>query len=362
MQPARVVTDPAVATATAALKAGPAYPAGPMSRLFAWAESSPWRSIAVAVGPAFALAAWAHTVLWWSGRLAVWTIDWNEVIFVMYVVILLVAGIIGRRIAREAVRTFWPATGWPEEQRAPWLYRFMAMPRRHELVALGVGLAIATAAALGSTPAIVGPQAGRAASYLAFFPTFAVGYALNAIGVLLGSRWLGLVAEIHRDARAIDPFDREPIYAFSKLTVFVGLAILVATYYTLTLNAAFINGNLPAVVMMPFTTTLGVLAFVAPLWGIHGRLAREKAALLRDVDRRIRAVGAELYANIDARALEPSKVISDTIAALGALRDQIRDLPTWPWTPQLLRGFVSALLLPVIVYILSRLAAGIVNV
>jgi hypothetical protein len=83
---------------------------------------------------------------------------------------------------------------------------------------------------------------------------------------------------------------------------------------------------------------------------------------LGQVDRRMRAVGAELYGNIDAGQLEPSKVISDTIAALRALRDQTGELPTWPWPPQLLRGFVSALLLPVIVYVLSRLAAGVASV
>jgi len=237
----------------------------------------------------------------------------------------------------------------------------MVIPLPHELVAIAIGLAIAVASTLAAPPAIVGPAAGREFAYLAFFPTFAAGYALNAVGVLLGARWLTHVAEIHRDARAIDPFDREPIYAFSKLTVYVGLVILGATYYTLTLNTAFITGNLPALVMLPVTSTLGILAFVAPLWGIHGRLVREKAALLRDVDRRIRTVGADLFENIDAGRLDASKVLNETIGALRALRDQIRELPTWPWSPQLLRGFVSALLLPVIVYLLSRFAAGIVS-
>jgi hypothetical protein len=355
------MTDPA-GSATSVLEARPTHVAGPTSRLFAWAEASAWRSIAMAVVPALALATWAHAVLWWSGRLTAGTIDWNEIILVTYVAILLVAAIIGRRIARVGIRTFWPATGWPEAAQGPWLDRFMGMPHRHELVAVLVGLVIAVPATLNAPPAIVGLQAGRDASYLALFPTFAIGYVLTTLGILLGSRWLALVAEIHREARAIDPFEREPIYAFSKLTVYVGLVILVTVYYTLTLNSAFVNGNMPALVLMPFATILGIAAFVAPLWGIHGRLVREKAVLLGEVDRRMRAVGAELYENIDAGRLEPNTMISATIAGLRALRDQIRELPTWPWPPQLLRGFVSALLLPVIVYVLSRLAAGFVSV
>ena len=356
------VADAPIDGAPATLDGPPPYPAGPVSWLFAWAETSLWRAIVLTVGPTIVLAGWAYAVLWRSGRIAAGTIDWNEIILVVYISFLLAAGIVGRRVARVAIRTFWPATGWLEDEQADWVYRFMAMPRRHEVIALGLGLVIAIPATLDAPQAILGPAEGRGAALLAYFPTFVAGYALSAIGVLLGARWLGHVAEIHREARAIDPFDREPIYAFSRLTVYISFVILVSTYYTLTLNAAFINGTLPALVLMPVTTVLGVLAFIAPLWGIHGRLDHEKAMLLGEVDRRMRAVGAELYENIDAGKLEPSKTISDTIAALRALRDQIRELPTWPWSAQLLRGFVSALLLPIIVYVLSRLAAGIASV
>jgi len=143
MQPATVATDEAVGSTPAAVDRPAAYAPGPVSRLFAWAEGSARRSIAVVLGPALALTAWAHAVLWWFGRLAPGSIDWNEVILVLYVVILLAAGIVGRRIARSAIRTFWPATGWPADEQAAWEYQFMAMPRGHELVALVIGLAIA---------------------------------------------------------------------------------------------------------------------------------------------------------------------------------------------------------------------------
>jgi hypothetical protein len=39
------------------------------------------------------------------------------------------------------------------------------------------------------------------------------------------------------------------------------------------------------------------------------------------------------------------------------LRDRIQRLPRSPWPPQLLRGFVSALVLPLVIYILTRLVS-----
>jgi hypothetical protein len=36
-------------------------------------------------------------------------------------------------------------------------------------------------------------------------------------------------------------------------------------------------------------------------------------------------------------------------------------LPTWPWPPQLLRGFVSALLLPIVIFVLTRVISVILE-
>jgi hypothetical protein len=49
--------------------------------------------------------------------------------------------------------------------------------------------------------------------------------------------------------------------------------------------------------------------------------------------------------------------IGSSLAGLNAMRERIVHLPTWPWPPQLLGGFISALLLPVIAYLLTRLVS-----
>lgn len=55
------------------------------------------------------------------------------------------------------------------------------------------------------------------------------------------------------------------------------------------------------------------------------------------------------------------KDVTDALAGLEVVRGTIERLPTWPWPPALLRGFLSAIILPVVVYLLTRVAAGVVG-
>jgi hypothetical protein len=68
-----------------------------------------------------------------------------------------------------------------------------------------------------------------------------------------------------------------------------------------------------------------------------------------------------MYARIDAGAFDSTKVINDSLGGLTALRDRIAHLPTWPWEPQLFRGFVSALLLPIVLFLLTRVISDLIS-
>jgi hypothetical protein len=52
-----------------------------------------------------------------------------------------------------------------------------------------------------------------------------------------------------------------------------------------------------------------------------------------------------------------SKVLSVALAGVTTLRDRIQRLLTWPGPSQLLRGFVSALVLPLVFSVLTRLVS-----
>jgi len=267
----------------------------------------------------------------------------------------------GVRFARHALTSFWPATGWPDAERGDWARRFTATPARYEWVALLVGGFGGLLALAAAPQSVLGPAAGRLVVYVAYLPAFLLGYALSLAGLLITVRWLRLIAQIHREARAIDPFDRAPLYAFSRVTAIIGLSYAAVAYYSFTVNGAFQAGNLPSLAFLATTMLFAIVAFVAPLWGIHNRLTREKDQLLLDVERRVTRVAAELYARIDAGDFAATAPLNATMSGLTTLRERVSRLPTWPWPPQLLGGFVSALLLPLVVYVLTRAASNVLG-
>jgi hypothetical protein len=332
---------------------------GGVSRFYDWCYGLPWHGWWVFPAMAGLLFAWAQGILWVTGRLPVGTFDPTLTVSVVYGPYALGALAYLNRVAGRALRTFWPATGWPDADRASWEHAFTTVRAGLGVPSLFIGIGVAIGAFLSAPTAIVGADdLDRLVYFAAFAPTAIFGYGMSVLVIAHTSRQLRLVSTIHRHARAIDPFDRVPVYAFSRFTVQTGLAFLLSGYYTLTLNSSFQSGNLVGLVVLGLVMALSAACFALPLWGIHGRLVGEKETLHAGVEARLNKLAQELYRRIDAGEYDGTKVVNEAIAAAGAVRERIERLPTWPWPPQVFRGFLSALLLPVIVYLLSRLIGG----
>jgi hypothetical protein len=334
------------------------YHPGVASRLVAWIDGLPLHGVWVYPGISLVLLAWGQGVLWWSGRLPVGSFEPQIVEGVFYGPYFLAVFAIVSRVAVRSLETFWPATGWPETEKAAWAYRFRTLPRGLDLIALAIGIPVAVGAFLSAPADALGAPETRGALAAALLPTAMLGYGTFPLTMLHTIRQLRLVIRIHREATAIDPFDSGPVYAFSRLTVVTGLAYVLVGYYGLAVNGTFQAGNLVSLLTISGSVAIGLVTFIVPLWGIHDRLVHEKGLLMRGVEARLRRLGDEMYRRVDAGQFDGTKIVSDSIAGVSLLRDRIAHLPTWPWPPNVLRGFVTALLLPVIVYVASRLIGG----
>jgi hypothetical protein len=332
---------------------------GAFSRFYAWCFGLPWHGWWLFPAMAGVLLLWGQAILWATGRLAVGTFDPTLTVSVAYgPYAVAVLGYLNL-VAGRALDAFWPATGWPDRDRASWAHAFTTVRAGLGLPSLIIGIVVALVAIQSAPASVVGTDdLSRLIYAVALAPSAIFGYSMTLVAIAHTSRQLRLVARIHREARAIDPFDRGPVYAFSRFTVQIGLAFLVSGYYTLTLNGSFQSGNPVGVAVLGLILALGAACFIVPLWGIHERLRVEKEVLFAGVEDRVNKLAQELYRRIDAGEYDGTKVINEAIAAAGAVRERIARLPTWPWPPQLLRGFLSALLLPVVVYLISRLIGG----
>jgi hypothetical protein len=352
----------AVVAASAVVEpSAPAYRPGGISRFLAWADERPWHGAWLYVALAVVLFVVGQSIVWATGILPLGSIHPLIATGVIYGPYLLAALGYLNRTAEHALGRFWPATGWPDDGKATWRYAFVTIPGGYGLIAFVLGVVIATGAFFAAPDAAVGVGTNRLIFLIAYLPSATLGYSLLPLAIIHTTRQLRLVARIHREATAIDPFDRGPVYAFSGLTVRTALTYVLIGYYALTVNGAFQTGIVGGVVLA-VTFSAAVACFVLPLWGIHDRLVHEKAQLLLQVERRLGRLSDEMYRRIDAGQFDGTKVVGDALAGVSSLRDRISRLPTWPWAPNLFRGFLSALLLPVIVYVLSRVIGGRVGV
>jgi hypothetical protein len=305
------------------------------------------------------LVAYDNVSLWLTGTQPVGSVSTDGIAGLAYGPYSIAAAHYFTRVAGRAIEVFRPASGLSDADYAARRYTLVTLPAGRLWLALLIGSIVALGSVAFAPAAGLAPYGGTSLRALVVLgPAVLFGYAMFPIVVWQTARQLREVALLHRDATAIDLFDAAPIYAFSRLTGQIGLAFVFVGYYSLTVNAAFQAGNLISLAIVGSTVAVGVACFIVPLWGIHGRLVAEKTALVRGVNLRAQAVQQELYRRIDASNLAGVKDVTDALGGIHTTREQIARLPTWPWPPQVLRGFLSAILLPVIVFLLSRYVGG----
>jgi len=225
-------------------------------------------------------------------------------------------------------------------------------PVRSSTVLGAVGLLAGVASVLGSPPANYGLRSADQN------PTWAVTIFLSAATMALLFGLLGHVAHqlrvvdrVHRSAVRVDLSHLAPLYAFSTFTARTGIALLAITVGSLALLNVATGGTL---VLAPsdYAVTaalfgVSIACFIYPLLGLHGRIADEKDRRVAEASAALGAVLAEVQRRISARDVEGAGRLNDSVAAANAALLAVSRVSTWPWHPETLRGFVSAVMLPI---------------
>jgi hypothetical protein len=99
---------------------------------------------------------------------------------------------------------------------------------------------------------------------------------------------------------------------------------------------------------------LAVAVFFLPLVGLHNLLVREKENLQAEAHFRLQAHIQFLHSCIDDHQLQDADAINKHMASLALERDVLAKLPTWPWQPGTLNFILTAVLLPIILWITQQ--------
>jgi hypothetical protein len=170
---------------------------------------------------------------------------------------------------------------------------------------------------------------------------------------------LRIVTRIHRSSVRIDLFHLAPLYAFSTLTAWTGIGLIVIVVGLIAaLSLSIGRFLLSGAADLALTGSIFVVAtacFVLPLLGLHGRIADVKDARIAEAQSTLEVLVAEVRNRVANGDLEGAGKLKDPLLAAESSVAAIARISTWPWRTETLRAFVSAVLLPIGLFIVYEI-------
>ena len=174
-----------------------------------------------------------------------------------------------------------------------------------------------------------------------------LGSAFIFAAIFMTYRQLRLIRQTYAHADRLDLFRSGELYAFSGLTLRMGVGWLIVMYAGVLFYPALVRN-------IPWTVTTGlvmagiVVSFITTLFDIHKRIRTVKEDQLFEIDGRLQAAFSDLHRRIDSGDVEKLAPLREVMDALLVERGVVAKIPTWPWQPGTLAGFLAAVLLPLI--------------
>jgi hypothetical protein len=335
------------------------YPPSWVDRLLGWVDRLPGPVWVFYLGAMVGVSLIRHAFRWIDGTIPAGSLDLSLATEAPFLVFTLVAQHYLNATARRALQEFRPALQLDESEYATLEYKLTHDPARAWLIA-GLLAAVLGLLYLMSMPAAFGVSSRTSlVTYLLTASHTMLISALFFVFVYHILRQLRLVAAIHAMAKYINLFQLSPVYAFSSLTARTGLVMLLYINYNYLLYFYLIvPGTRPGPVeylALGFMFLVALACFVLPLNGIHQRLMEEQSRLLAEANRRFELTISALHQQVDEGQYGGMLGLQNALGGLRAEREMIERISTWPWRPETLRGFLSAVGLPILLYLATRL-------
>jgi hypothetical protein len=164
-----------------------------------------------------------------------------------------------------------------------------------------------------------------------------------------------MVDLIHGLAEHVNLFRVKPFYAFSGLAARTGMSFLVLAYSILAIRPDIVRDTPALQILIVGMLPTAIACFVLPLRGMHVRLVAEKDRLLAEANGRYEMLLARLHARVDGEILTDAEKVSHQLSSVAAEREAIARLSTWPWEAATITGFLTTLVLPLLIWLAQRL-------
>ena len=305
----------------------------------------------------FYLALWIllgtiTTVLeWLAGTYAVGTVNFFHIVFAAGIPYILGAMHYLNRYASTAMRNFRPVLKTNPLQYQELEYRLTVQPARTTLFWCVVLVAASLNSLFFADTAVEAMQLARTPLALTWGALLVIGWnSLGAAWFYQIYRFMHMVNQIYDEYTQIDLFQQSVLYGFSGLLARASLSVMFA-FTTMFLTADWLFTTTVSVASTAFFVLLAATIFLLPLQHIHGRLVTEKQHRLGQVGARIQTGIENLEKQVDADDADNAAQTKDVLTALETAQRLLEKIPTWPWQPETIRLIITALLLPIALFI-----------
>jgi hypothetical protein len=325
-----------------------------VNHLTPWVGRRPWPSWSFYLGAWLVLVVVLVAALWIEGVFPIGTV-FPAQLFIPAMIALFLGMIqfLDSR-AEASLTTLRPALTANEEEYRQLRYQLTTLPAVSTLLAsiAVVCIIFFLGRVTGDTESSIEALAASTIAANLLTAAYWVGWWVLGAFMYHSIHQLRVIHHIYNRHTRVRLFSMSPLYAFSDVTALTAGILAIATYGWTALNPDNLVDP-TAIAGVILITVLALAVFAWPLLGARRILAREKAQWLDQVSLRVEAVFAEIHRRIDADELEELEELTKVLSVLESQRDTLNDISTWPWQPETLRFLVTALLVPLFLWIIQ---------
>lgn len=332
---------------------GTRYQPSWIDRLIQWIDRLPGPAWVFYVVGTLALTLLITVVLWIDGSVPTGSFGSFQGIFPPFVFYFLALYHYLTRVGSRSLQQYRPWLQADEAELAEIEYEMAALPR-------GLGW-LAIIIALVTLPSFF--LSGQA--FGDRDPNTALPYIVAAISaeffgatifclIIRSLRQLRMVHRLHSRATNISLLKLDPAHAFSGLTARTGIGIILLLALAYLRDPSGFSGTFVVLGYIVMAVP-AIVVFFVPVMGMRDRLAEEKKRALDELGDLLQASGDRLDERIREDDYSDLQGVETAMRALIRKREMLEKIPTWPWNPGTVRGFASTLLLPIILWLITRL-------
>jgi hypothetical protein len=301
-----------------------------------------------------------HVVAWVDGWVPAFTFSPMIILFPLWLWGPLAIVTYLDSISLEALSSFSPLMDIQPETMRRLKYEFTTMPARSVIIS-----------------SLIWSGIYFVFTYMAFdtvYVAYGYGTILAVITIIVGLlsfsigsviyyhsvRQLRLVNHTVRMVKQFDLYRLDPVYAFSVVTSRTGVSWVILISLTL-LIVPIQSAYIPILVSLISQVVLAIAALALPLQIVHHRLVLEKRRLLAEHDQRVKTMLARLHRCLDDNELGEVDQLNSALTGLNIERDILAKIPTWPWRAGTLTGFLSIVVLPIVLFLIQLLLGNLLD-